>query len=501
MNGQPLAKFVQGAIQVRYKGLTTSAVVGLLAILTACGGNAATTAPTAVSANNPTAVPQATVAIPADFETTTSTSTTTTIDLGVTGSGEIKAVQDADLVFMVQGTVQEVLVEEGQQVKKGDVLATLDLRPFQQALQQAQAGLTAAEAQQAALNEGATPAQIAAANAQVAQAQAALQQVLQGPKEQDIRNAESAVKLAETGLENTRNQLSYAKTQAEAAVQRAVEALTQAQAQYSVAKNNWDRVQDTGNDPNMPKSCDATGNCKDNKLNDPQRENYYAAFVAAEATMRQAELAVEQAVIAAEEARKAEILGIQTAEQQVAQSKTTLEKILLPADEAQVAAARAALEQAQAGRAQLNPSPKDSQKAITSASVEQALASLELARLNIEKAQLIAPFDGIVAQINVDPGDPSTTQGPAIQIVDISKLYLEVQINDIDIGKLTEGQDATIFADSLPGKTFTGKVQYIAPTATRVGNLRTYLVRVSIDDFTGLRAGMNARVEFPSNAE
>jgi multidrug efflux pump subunit AcrA (membrane-fusion protein) len=52
------------------------------------------------------------------------------INLGISGSGEIKAAQDADLVFQAQGTVDQVLVKEGATVKKGDLLAILDMRAF-----------------------------------------------------------------------------------------------------------------------------------------------------------------------------------------------------------------------------------------------------------------------------------------------------------------------------------------------------------------------------------
>jgi HlyD family secretion protein len=102
----------------------------------------------------------------------------------------------------------------------------------------------------------------------------------------------------------------------------------------------------------------------------------------------------------------------------------------------------------------------------------------------------------VVAQINVDPGDPSTTVGqPAIKVVDISALHLDAQISDIDIGKISVGQAAEVQADAQPGKVYKGKVSYIAPTATTTGAIRTYLVRVTLDEQEGLLAGMSARVD------
>jgi HlyD family secretion protein len=475
---------------VKYKAIASSALIGLLAVsLAACGAGATAEQPGAPAAQA-TAAPLPTIAVPTQPPTAE-------IELGVSGSGEIVAAQDADLVFTAQGTVAEVRVEEGDTVKKGDLLAILDTRPFDQALHQAEAALAAAQAQEAALNDPPKAADAAAARAQLQQAQAALQQVLQGPKAQDLQSVDAALALAQTNLQSTRDGLSQAKTMAEAQVQQAAETLTQAQARYSQAKNNWDRVQDKGTDPNNPKTCDQTGNnCKPNKLNDPQREAYYSAYVQAEAAMHQAEIAVQQAVVAAEEARKAELVGIQAAEQQVTQAQAAADKLRLPPDKAQVAAAQAGVAQARAAQARILPDPSDSQKAIANSGVAQAQAGLELARLNREHAEIHAPFDGIVAEVNVDPGDPSATGSqPAIKVVDVSELRLEVQLSDVDIGRVQVGQPAKVFVDSVPDQVFTGKISYIAPTATAVGTLRTYLVRIALDNQQGLRAGMSARVD------
>src|SRR4029453_15316606 len=100
------------------------------------------------------------------------------------------------------------------------------------------------------------------------------------------------------------------------------------------------------------------------------------------------------------------------------------------------------------------------------------------------------------ATVNIDPGDPSSTGSePAITVVDVSTLHIDAQISDIDIGKVQVGQATEIRVDALPEQVFKGKVTYVAPTATTVGTIRTYLVRVSVDDQTGLRAGMSARID------
>jgi len=103
--------------------------VGALAVgLAACGAAPATTPPAAAAQT--TAVPAAT-AVPAPATAVPE------IALGISGIGEIKAAQDSDIVFQAQGTVAAVNVKEGATVKKGDLLAILDTRAFEQQLHQA----------------------------------------------------------------------------------------------------------------------------------------------------------------------------------------------------------------------------------------------------------------------------------------------------------------------------------------------------------------------------
>lgn len=418
------------------------------------------------------------------------------INLGISGSGTILAVQDADLSFQVQGTVADVLVEEGAQVKQGDLLAVLDVRGFDQQLQQAEAALANAQAQQGALTEEPRQADLNAANAAVRQAQEALKAVQNGAKPLDLETAQYGVRLAEVNLQSTRDRLSFAKTQAEQQAQQSAYQLTQAQARYAQAKYNWTFAQETGKDPIVPNTRNATGAEVPNTLSDGQQENYFAQFVQAEAALKQAERAVELAVVAAESARQAEVTGIQAAEGQLRQSQLALEKLQQPADADRLAAAQAALAQAQANRTKVVPDPRESQVAQAQAGVAQAEAALTLARINRERAELRAPFDGLVSIVNIDPGDPSTVQGgPAIQVVDVSDLRVETNISDVDIARVKEGQKASVRVDGLPDRAYTGTVTFVSPTSTTLGTIRTFLVRVTLDDITDLRAGMNARVD------
>ncbi|MEO7910445.1 MAG: efflux RND transporter periplasmic adaptor subunit [Roseiflexaceae bacterium] len=468
--------------------IATSLLAGALAIgLAACGEAPATTAPAAAAQ---------TTAVPLPTTVAATAVGAPDITLGISGIGEIKAAQDSDLVFQAQGTVATVNVKEGATVKKGDLLAILDTRAFDQQLHQAEAALANAQAQQDGLTQAPRKADAAAAAAAVRQAQAQIAAVRQGAKDPDRAQVQSGVASAQINVQSTKDRLSLAKTQADAQVEQAALALTQAQARYAQAKEYWQTVQDTGNDPIVPSTTSSTGQKNPNKLSDGQRANYYSNFVQAEAALHQAEQSLQLAQQAAEGARQSEISGIAAAEQQLTQAQATSDKLNLPPDSAQLASAQAALAQALAAQARLTQAPLDSQSAAAAAGVAQAQAGLELAQITREHAELRAPFDGVVAQVNVDPGDPSTTVGqPAIKVVDVSALHLDAQISDIDIGQVTVGQAAEVRADARPDAVYKGKVSYIAPTSTTSGSIRTYLVRVTLDEQEGLLAGMSARVD------
>ena len=100
--------------------------------------------------------------------------------------------------------------------------------------------------------------------------------------------------LIAANLQAQRDSLSAGKTNARLALDQATSALTQAQSAYSTALQNWQYVQDTGNDPVQPTRTNAQGKAVANTLNDAQRRQYYDTFVQAEASLHSAEEAVRR---------------------------------------------------------------------------------------------------------------------------------------------------------------------------------------------------------------
>jgi HlyD family secretion protein len=465
----------------------------------------------------------------------------------VNATGQIEPAQVTNLNFGGAGRVDEVLVKVGDVVQAGAPLARLDARELTIRAAQAQAGLAQAQASYEKLLAGATPAEVAAAEAQLAgargqlrqaegsvspadlraaeaqlvQAQAQLERLTSGPKISDLQVAEAQLAQSQAQLETQRDQLSAAKTNAQLQMQQAASALTQAQSRYATAKQNWDYVQSTGKDPNGV-TDPVTGKRLHPKLDDRQRQQYYDTYVQAEAAMHSAEAALQQAQVAYDAARQAEVNGIQLVEGQVAASQASLDKLRAPADADQLAAARAQLAsaranldklrgeqrrgaldaaqasvtQAQANLDRLQAGPESSDLAIAQAQVAEAQAALDLARLTLDEATLTAPFAGTVAEVNLKPGEvPSPTIVPIV-LADLSSFHVDVAVDEIDVSRLAVGQPVTLTLDALPGLALPGRVDSINPLATARTTVTSYEVRVTATaGDPRVRAGMSANAD------
>jgi HlyD family secretion protein len=480
----------------------------------------------------------------------TATATITRGDLiqSVSGSGQVKPAQDANMNFGNSGIVAQVLVKEGQQVQQGDQLATIDTRELDQQVLQAEANLKSAQAAITAIKDGPKETDLRTARAQLEAAQIQLKQQQQGnaraadlasaraqlraaqadlatlknPGPADISAAQLRLTQAQTNLQNTRDGDSAAKTRAELELSRSTTALTQAQSRYATASQSWQYVQDTGRDPVNPSRTNAQGKSVPNTLNDAQRQQYYDSFVQAEAALHSAEDAVTQAQVAYDSARQKEAADVPLAEQQLADAQSQLDALQHPtpqklaAAEAKVAQAQAQLNQLSGGTpndialseasvaqrqaaldALLAP-PAEKDLAQAEANVAQAEANLERAKINRQLSELIAPFKGTIAAVGVKPGDTvggTGSQSPAIAMVDDSAFHVDVNISEADLGHLRVGQEASVELDALPGQQLAGLLDYIAPTATTQQNVTTYLARVSLKPTEQpLRSGLSAAV-------
>lgn len=114
----------------------------------------------------------------------------------------------------------------------------------------------------------------------------------------------------------------------------------------------------------------------------------------------------------------------------------------------------------------------DAQEAVCDAAREQekvSRAGVEVARAEVERTILRAPFDGVVAEINgelgefVTPSPVGVPTPPTVDLVDGSCLYISAPIDEVDAPAVKAGQRASITLDAFPGRRFPGFVRRVAP--------------------------------------
>lgn len=131
------------------------------------------------------------------------------------------------------------------------------------------------------------------------------------------------------------------------------------------------------------------------------------------------------------------------------------------------------------------------------AAVTQAEASLAMDLTNVSKAVIKSPVNGIVLARNVEPGQTiaaSFSVTTMFQLAeDLTRMKLQVNIDEADIGEVKEGQMVNFTVDAYPGQHFPGKITQLRYQSTTTNNVVTYLAVISVDNRQMLlRPGMTA---------
>ncbi len=125
----------------------------------------------------------------------------------------------------------------------------------------------------------------------------------------------------------------------------------------------------------------------------------------------------------------------------------------------------------------------------------QAELALEVARKNLEDTKIEAPFSGIIISSDLLPGDMVNKGTELVTIADISKIRLNAEIDEFDIGKVKPGQSVSITSDALGGKVLTSTVYSISPSADIVNNISIFKVTTIIDnEDNAIKPGMSADI-------
>lgn len=149
--------------------------------------------------------------------------------------------------------------------------------------------------------------------------------------------------------------------------------------------------------------------------------------------------------------------------------------------------------------AETNYETSKAQVNVSKAQVAQAEASLKIAETNLGYTKIPSPVDGVVISRNVDIGQTvaASFQTPTLFTIaqDLTKMQIDTNVDEADIGNIQVGQTAEFTVDAYPGVIFKGTVSQLRNAPTTIQNVVTYDVVIKVDNpELKLKPGMTANV-------
>ncbi len=169
-------------------------------------------------------------------------------------------------------------------------------------------------------------------------------------------------------------------------------------------------------------------------------------------------------------------------------------------DELDVNLAQANLEIAQANLADMQREWERVKNGVDPNDLAAAQARVEAIEATLGLAEIKAPFNGTVTEVNVIPGDQVAPTLSAFRLDDLSRLLLDVQITEIDINRVRVGQEVDITFDAILDKEYKGKVSEVGRVGTAVQgvvnfNVTIELIDADADVLPGMTGAVNIVVE------
>jgi len=123
------------------------------------------------------------------------------------------------------------------------------------------------------------------------------------------------------------------------------------------------------------------------------------------------------------------------------------------------------------------------------AEVKKAESALRIAEVNLERTRLTAPFHGVVSEVSTEVGEwitpspPGVPIPPIIELLDPDSIYVEIPLDEADLGRIHPGLPVRVSFDAYPDRSFAGRLTRVAPfVRDEIDQNRTFDVEVELDD-------------------
>ena len=432
----------------------------------------------------------------------------------VSVTGSVESADDIDLNFATLGTLSELHIKVGDEVKVGDRLA--------------------------ALAAGNAASQVANARAALDLAKSDLNKILAGASDQDIEVTEKEVANAQTAYQSAVDKLSnLEQTRDQSLTNLRAEALNVLADKYFVAQYSLDVVYDAIMDPDADGwlyVSDVT-TLSDAKSNYNISKNMYIEagilIGIAEQTQTEADIltaldyfqsTLEQisstltntfdvmlvtvinskytatlvstfksSISTQSTAVSTAISSVQNDAGDLRSQSLSYQTQIINAQN-DINAALSTLNLAEARLGLKEAPPRDFEIAAQQARVRQAEANLSRYLSDLSDTIIRAPVDGIVTDINFDVGESTSSAKPVISMIGLNSMQIEVDVPESDITKLKIGDEVSITLDAFSNDdTFSGTITFIDPAATIIDGVTYYSVKVNFNEEDDrIKSGMTA---------
>jgi HlyD family secretion protein len=431
----------------------------------------------------------------------------------VTASGTLKPWSTVDIKSKAGGRVDQLLINEGDLVTAGQIIAKIDPTDTLLAVQQSQADVDSAQSTVASNS----------VQYELQTKQSALA----------IETARAQFANAKASLQSSAASVATARLQSKAQPTQTAAAIRQARATYDAAIRDRQQIDSTQPQDKAQAQAafdQATADSEIALANQERNKTLLAKGFVSQQAVDQARTTAIGARAALNSARERlnNIDALQRAARASSDARVAQAKAAWQNAEAQtdVVSRQNALKQAQAAYEQAKSQVDQAQTALdqaianqanndirrqaitnSQASAARAKASLTNSKTTLDQTIVRAPEEGVVLTKYVEQGtiitsglSLSAVGTSIVQLGNISRMYVDVSVDETDIASVDEGQVVDVTFDAYPGVPFEGKVSRVLPQAVVDNNVTTVHVRVEVDNsaptFRLLKPGMNSTCEF-----
>jgi len=165
-------------------------------------------------------------------------------------------------------------------------------------------------------------------------------------------------------------------------------------------------------------------------------------------------------------------------------AKARYQALLKGPSPAELEAARKEVEAAEAQLEKLRQGPSEQEVKILRKRVELAEEAVAKAREALRQTKLLAPWDGVVTGVYVEEGEVVPAYRRLLSLADTSKWEIEAEIDELDVGKVSPGQQVLISFDAFPTVELKGLLEEIEPAPVAERGSIIYKAHISFDPDT-----------------